>query len=83
MSSSPKSTAESLLRGMASVLFAIASLPFWIGGQAFHEFAKTERILAEIEGIGLAVLFAALGAIANHFAETKEDGTPTSGVSLF
>jgi len=33
-----------------------------------HEFAKTERVLAEIEGIGLAVLSASLGYVARTVA---------------
>jgi hypothetical protein len=78
MDASTKSTVKSLLRGVAWLLFAIAGLTFWWGGQAISEFAKTERMLAEMEGISLAVLFAGLGAIAKAAEdrfEGDEDGT--------
>ena len=66
---------------MAWILFTFAGLVFWAGGRAINEFAKTERILAEVESIGLAAVCAGLGAVAktagDHFAEAEEDGTPT------
>ena len=58
-----------LLTGVAWVLFATAGLSFWFGGRAIHEFAKTERLLAEMEGIGLAAVCGALGAFAKAAAE--------------
>jgi hypothetical protein len=81
MNVSTKSALKSLLRGVAWLLFAIAGLAFWVGGRAINEFAKTERLLAEMEGIGLAVVCAGLGAVAKaageRRAEAEEDGTPT------
>lgn len=71
-----------LLRGVAWLLFAMAGLSFWFGGRAISEFAKTERILAEIEGIGLAALCGGLGALAKTAAERfeaeEEDRAATS-----
>jgi hypothetical protein len=55
MTPSTKATSASLLRGVAWLLFVIAGLAFWFGGRAISEFAKTERILAEMEGIALTV----------------------------
>jgi hypothetical protein len=69
MSSSIKSALKFLLHGVAWLLFAIAGLAFWLGGRAINEFAKTERILAEMEGISLAVLCAGLGAVAKAAGE--------------
>ena len=62
--SAPKShkpTMKTLLQGVAQLLFVIASLCFFVGGRAISTFTKTERVLAEMEGIGLAVLCGALG----------------------
>ena len=82
MSSSTKSALKSLLRGVAWLLFMIAGLAFWVGGRAIHEFAKTERMLAEMVGIGLAVVCGGLGAVAKAYgepvAEAEENGTSTS-----
>jgi hypothetical protein len=58
MTAATKSTRGSVLRGVAWLLFVIAA-----GGRAINEFAGTERMLAEAEGIGLAVVFAALGVV--------------------
>jgi hypothetical protein len=69
MSSATKSALRSLLQGLAWLLFVIAGLAFWVGGRAINEFAKTERILAEIEGISLAVLCAGLGVVVKAASE--------------
>jgi hypothetical protein len=47
---------EIFASGLASILFAIAGLAFWVGSRTINEFAKTDRMLAEMEGIGLATL---------------------------
>ena len=47
----------------------IAGLAFWFGGRAINEFAKTDRMLAEMEGIGLAAVCDALGAVARYAGE--------------
>jgi hypothetical protein len=57
------------------------------GGRLINEFAKTERMLAEMESIALAAVFGVLGAIArageHRFEEREKDGTSTSeGESL-
>jgi hypothetical protein len=81
MNASTKFT-KSLLRGVAWLLFAVAGLALWMGGRSISEFTKTARTLAEMEGIGLAVLFAGLGAVAkaaaDHFGGGEKDGSPTS-----
>jgi hypothetical protein len=46
-------------------------------GKRISVFAKTDRILAEMEGTGIAVLFAGLGAVAkfaeDHLEEDEKD----------
>jgi hypothetical protein len=64
---------KSLLNGVAWFFFVVAGSAFWFGGRAIHEFANTERVLAETEGIGIAVLFGGLGAIAKSFADHFDD----------
>jgi hypothetical protein len=82
MSSSTKSALGFLLRGMAWLLFAVAGLAFWVGGRAINEFARTGRMLAEMEGIALAAVCAGLGAVVKSAGENlKEDEgetTPTA-----
>jgi hypothetical protein len=55
----------------------MAGLTFLVGGRAIHEFAKADRMLAEMEGLGLAAVLAGLGAgaktIANEIPEESED----------
>jgi hypothetical protein len=63
----------------------VAGLAFWVGGRAIHEFSNTGRLLAEIEGIVLAVVSGGLGVVAKaageHFAADEEDGIPSSEAS--
>jgi hypothetical protein len=76
MSAFTKSAAKVLLRGITWIFFAIAGLAFWVGGRAINEFAKTERMLAEMLGIAIATTFAGLGALAkaaaDHFDDERE-----------
>jgi hypothetical protein len=76
MSASTKLALKSLLRGIAWLLFAVAGLSFWMGGRVIGEFAKTERTLAEIEGIGLALACAGLGAVAKVAGGKDEANAP-------
>jgi hypothetical protein len=51
----------------------LAVLAFWIGGRAISEFAKTDRVLAELEGVALTALFSGLGVIAKATADRVEE----------
>jgi hypothetical protein len=73
MNPSTRSTLKSFLQGIAWLLFAIAGLSFWVGGRALSEFTKTERTLAEMEGIGVAVVCAALGAWAKAAGDDSDE----------
>ena len=59
-----------LLRGVSSVLFLIALAAFFVGGRFISEFLNVERVLAEVEGIVLAVGCGGLGYLA-RVAETR------------
>ena len=51
----------SLLKAVSQALFVLGGLMFFAGGRAISEFTKTERVLAEMLGIGLAVVFVVFG----------------------
>jgi hypothetical protein len=78
MGSSARSALGFVLQGVAWLLFVTAGLAFWVGGRAIHEFAKTDRMLAEMEGIGLAAVCAALGAVVKSAGEnlTEDENEP-------
>jgi hypothetical protein len=65
--------ASSLLQGISWILFGAAGLCFWMGGRAINAFTTTDRMLAEVEGIGLTVVFAGLGAVTKSFAERLDE----------
>jgi hypothetical protein len=52
---------KTLLQGLGWLLIVIGGLSFWVGGRAISEFAKVDRILAEMVGILIAVVFITLG----------------------
>ena len=70
---------KSVLRGLSQLLLVIAGLSFFVGGRAISEITKTERMLAEVEGIGLAVVCGALAFIAKSAADNLDEGNDTSG----
>jgi hypothetical protein len=75
MNPSTRTKARSLLRGIAWLFFAIAGLAFWFGDEVIHAVVPTtDRILAEIEGMALAVLCLGLGAIAKGIEDRLEAG---------
>jgi len=46
-------------------------LLFLVGGRAISDFTKTDRVLAEFLGIGLAVVFLVLGMVAKNAADDR------------
>ncbi len=75
---------KSVLQALAWLFFVFGGLSFWVGGRAISEFAKIDRILAEILGLGLAGLCFALGMVlknAGEIDEVGEDQNSTSGDS--
>jgi hypothetical protein len=69
---SVQSAVKTLFTGTSWLLFASAGLLFFMGGRAFNEFFKIDRIVAEMCGIGLAFLCGALGAAAKSIADDME-----------
>jgi len=65
-------TSKSFLRGIAPVLFAVAGGSFFFGGKVISVAAKTDRLIAEMGGIGLALIFGALGLWAKTTGEDDE-----------
>ncbi len=74
MDATTKAGLASLLKGAAYLPFVIAGLAFWLGGGLIHAVVGTERFLAEVEGITLAVLFGGIGAIAKAIVTRLETG---------
>ena len=69
MNDSTKSAWKAFLRGVAWLLFGIGGLSFWAGGKAISVFANRNRGIAELEGIGIAVVCFALGGFAKSAGE--------------
>ncbi len=61
------------LRGLGYVLFTVAGLLFFWGGRAISEFAKVDRLLAEIEGIALSAALGILGYFAENAGRPHRD----------
>jgi hypothetical protein len=74
MTPSRKAKLALLLRGVASLFAVLAGLAFCFGGRAISEFAKTERVPAEMEGFALTALFGGLSVIAKTAADRVEEG---------
>ena len=71
----PGKMLRAILNGASQLLFGVAGLMFFFGGRALHDFVKVERILAEAEGMGLAVLFGVLGVAARGVATSIADSS--------
>ncbi len=61
---------------MSQILIGIAGLLFLFGGKAISEFAKMDRLLAEMLGIGLAFVFGACGMMAKSAADDLDCEDP-------
>jgi len=74
-----KSILQVFLRAVAWLAFAVAALSFGMGGRFIHEYSQTDRVLAEMEGIGVAVVFAGAGAVAKAAAGRIGEDNKTRG----
>ena len=75
MNPSTRSDAQHLLQGIAWLFFVAAGLAFWFGGGVIHAVVpRTDRVLAEIEGMALAALCAGLSVIARGVKDRLEAG---------
>lgn len=79
MNPSTKSLLQALARGAGWLLLAIAGVAFWMGGRLIASFTNTPRGLAEIEGIGIAIVCGIPGALLKFSGgdETDEIKGPT------
>ena len=50
-----------ILQGLSWLLIAIGALAFWCGDRALRDFAHMNWVLAEVLGIGIAVVCLVLG----------------------
>ena len=66
---------KALADGVAWIFFLVAGIAFWAGGRALHEVFGTDRVLAEMEGIGITVISCVLGFIARAVGERLESGS--------
>jgi hypothetical protein len=73
---------SSLLRGAAWFFGIAAGLSFWVGGRALNEFAKFDRMLGEMAGIGLAAVLGVIAVLLRGFAERLEDHDDGQSISL-
>lgn len=68
-----KSILKDLLKGVGWLLLTVGGLLFLFGGRAIHEFAHIDRLVAEMEGIVLAIVIGLLGYAAKSAAQNLED----------
>ena len=73
MNPSTRTKAKSLLRVIVWLSFAAAGLAFVFGGGIIHAIRGTERILAEIEGMAIALLSGGLGFVAKDAEDRLEE----------
>jgi hypothetical protein len=64
---------KALLRGISQVLFVIAGLLFFFGGLAINALTKTDRMPAEMLGIGSAFVFGIFGMVAKNASDNLDN----------
>ena len=65
----PNKRLAAFLERVSRILLGAAGLLFFFGGGLLHAVADTERLLAEMIGIGLAFVFVVVGVIAKSGSE--------------
>ena len=55
----------------------IAGLLFFVGGRVISEFTKTDRVSAEMVGIGSAFVFGIFGMVAKNASDNLDDEDST------
>ena len=68
---------KAVLRGISQVLFVISGLLFFVGGRVISEFTKTDRVSAEMVGIGSAFVFGIFGMVAKNASDNLDDEDST------
>jgi uncharacterized membrane protein YqjE len=80
MNTSANSGLRLLLLRVARLLFVAAGLTFLYCGRVIYAIAGTARMKAEMEGIGVAIVFGALGAWAKSSADELKDSEITTSL---
>jgi hypothetical protein len=73
MTDDTKSTLSGFLKLFAYLFFGVAALCFWAGGKIISESSGSDRLFGEMGGVGLALVFGGLGAIAKHYGDQLEE----------
>ena len=75
MSNSLKIVGKQVTLFFSWVLIMSGATSFFVGGRAIHEFTKTDRLLAELEGIVLAVVLVGIGTFlrARRIESPRDD----------
>lgn len=55
------------------LLGVVAAVSFWVGGRALHEFARFDRMFAEMIGIVLGLVLGVIAVLVRGLAERLED----------
>jgi hypothetical protein len=74
MKPSTRTTLECLLRGLAGFFGVAAGLAFWFGGGLIRAFGTTDRVLAEVEGLAVAMLLLGLAGVAKIVEDRLDEG---------
>jgi hypothetical protein len=74
MKPSARTVLISLFGGLAGVLFVAAGLVFWFGGALIHALGTTDRVLAEVEGLSIALLLLGLAGVAKIVEDRLDEG---------
>jgi hypothetical protein len=68
-----KSTISGVLKLVAWLLFGLAAVSFWAGGKIISDSSGSDRLLGEMGGVGLTVVFVAAGAVVKHYGDQLEE----------
>jgi hypothetical protein len=80
MTDDTKSAISGFLKSFAYLLFGIAAACFWAGGKIISESSGSDRILGEMGGLGLALVFGAAGAVVKHYGDQLQEDVEQAAV---
>jgi len=82
---SVKAAWKGFLQGVAWLLLTVGGLSFLVGGGLIHAETKTDRLTAELEGLGFAAICLIAGvsvkSIAEDIPDSDEDAEQKGGLS--
>jgi hypothetical protein len=80
MTDDTKSTISGFLKLFAYLLFGIAAVCFWVGGKIISESSGSDRLLGEMGGVGMAMVFGAVGLVVKHYGDQLEEDLEQAAV---